>query len=172
MEEIWKNIKGYNGKYQVSNYGKVKSHYKNGKEKILKPIISKKGYYRVGLSNKGEIKYYTIHRLVMNAFVGECNLTIDHLDTNKGNNRLDNLEYVTQRENCIRAWKNKLCKITIHGEKKVNQYDLQNNYIESYKSLSEASRRTNIPIQQISLICNKGKGKTHGFIFRFDQSCQ
>jgi len=102
--EIWKSIKGYPG-YLVSDHGRIKS-IKFGKEKILKQRINRNGYSRVTLSNNGKIETKDVHRLVLEAFVGnpggklECN----HRNGIKSDNRLSNLEWVTRSENIIHAY--------------------------------------------------------------------
>lgn len=112
MKETWKDIIGYDGKYQISDYGNVKSiarlvPYSNRllHESILSPGHDGNDYCQVGLSNNGRQKMFKVHKLVMLHFVGQSDLTIDHLDGNKDNNKLDNLEYVTQRENVSRHYK-------------------------------------------------------------------
>jgi hypothetical protein len=112
MDEIWKNISGYNGIYQVSNYGRIKSldRVVNGKLGskvkrkgiILKPILDKSGYLRVSLYPNGKIKPMEIHRLVWQSFGGEKSnreRQIDHIDNDKTNNNIENLRIVSNREN-------------------------------------------------------------------------
>ena len=105
MEEIWKDIKGYEGLYQVSNLGRVKSlerMMKNRKcEEIIKvPSLGGKGYYRLPLCNNGINKYYFVHRLVAEAFKPnkENKPTVDHIDRNKTNNCVSNLRWATYKE--------------------------------------------------------------------------
>lgn len=167
MKEIWKDIPNYEGLYKASNLGNVKRIYANGKERFLKTFVDKKGYCNVYLCKNKKIKHYRLHKLIMITFVGNKELSIDHIDCNKQNNRLDNLEYVTQQENCIRAWSNGLCKITPHGMKKVVMYDLNDNYITSFQSICEASRQTNIAKQHISLCCKNKQKYTHNRKFKF-----
>ena len=94
----WKPIKGYEGLYEVSNDGRVRRlRFTNGNHDFEKVRECKGNTKRV-------------HRLVANAFRGESNLQIDHIDGNKQNNRLDNLEYVTPKENTNRAWSKGLAK--------------------------------------------------------------
>lgn len=103
--EIWKDIKGYEGLYQISNTGKVKSleRYMNNRkcEEIIKvPSLTNKGYYRLPLCKYGKIKYYYIHRLVAEAFINnfENKPTVDHIDRNKSNNCVSNLRWATYKE--------------------------------------------------------------------------
>lgn len=101
MKEIWKNIEGYEGYYKISNLGKVNS-LRN--KKILKPYLSD-GYYRVTLCVNGNRKIYKIHRLVAKSFVLNTHnkLHVNHMDGNKINNNIDNLEWCTNHENRIHA---------------------------------------------------------------------
>ncbi len=102
-EEVWKDVLGYEGKYQVSSYGRVKSFLRVKSGKILIPRINTNGYYQVCLSYDKIVKTKTIHSLVTITFFlhAPCGhkMVVNHKDFNKLNNRLDNLEIVTQREN-------------------------------------------------------------------------
>lgn len=109
--EIWKNVPGYEGLYQVSSHGNVKSlaNNKNRKEKILKQYPNKSGYLRLILWNNKVIKCYRVHQLVAIAFMkhvpdGLTNV-VDHIDGNVSNNRLDNLQVVPTRINTLRGIK-------------------------------------------------------------------
>jgi hypothetical protein len=100
--EIWKDIPEYEGHYQVSNLGEVKS-LKYGKEKILSKAINSNGYYCCVLSKNRNTKTRKVHQLVSIAFLGHSpnghKLVVDHIDNNRLNNRLDNLQLISQREN-------------------------------------------------------------------------
>lgn len=113
-EEIWKDFKGYEGLYQVSNLGRVKSlertfldkigHKQHIKERILKPKTDRNGYLRVGLSNgNGKPKTLSVHRLVCQAFHKnpENKPSVNHIDENKVNNTASNLEWCTVKENSL-----------------------------------------------------------------------
>lgn len=105
-EERWEDIPGYEGYYQVSNTGLVK-RITGGKGaqigRVLKPV-NFIGYSEVGLSVNGKIRRYRIHNLVMLAFVGIPNgLEVNHINGIRNDNRLENLEYVTHRQNIIHA---------------------------------------------------------------------
>lgn len=112
MEEIWKDIIGYENYYQVSNLGNVKSldryiqhgnYFHLRKSKECKKRLSSDGYYQVKLSKNGESKLFNIHKLVLQAFTEIRNYSdgweVNHIDTDRTNNRLDNLEWVTHKEN-------------------------------------------------------------------------
>ena len=99
MEEIWKDIEGYEGLYQVSNLGRVKSFYKEGR--ILKQCIDKDGYFCVGLFKNKKQNNKHVHRLVATAFVDGYfeGAVVNHIDENKQNNLWTNLEWVTNQYN-------------------------------------------------------------------------
>lgn len=102
MEEIWKDIKGYNGDYQISNLGNVKS-LKQTKERLLKLGSNGSGYLKVDLSKNNKCKTRTVHQLVAESFLGHSpngmKSIVDHIDNNSLNNRVDNLQIITHRKN-------------------------------------------------------------------------
>lgn len=194
MKEIWKDIKGYEKLYQVSNLGSVKSlskFVKNNKsyssigyitkEKILKQFRNRKGYLVVSLCRDGKQKTFRVHRLVAEAFIPnpENKPQVNHINTNKENNHVSNLEWVTNGENQIHAYCNGLNKITQKrkeiikekNSKKVVQYDLQGNFIRKWESQSEAAEQLKISNGNISSCCLKKYGcKTAGgYIWRFEK---
>lgn len=107
--ETWKDIKDYEGYYQVSNLGGIKSMDRkvirsdgkvlNLKSKIMNPSKNSKGYYLVDLRKNGTRNTQRMHRLVAAAFLGESDLEVNHKDGDKFNNSLENLEYMTHVEN-------------------------------------------------------------------------
>lgn len=103
--EIWKDIKGYEGIYIISNLGNIKSlgNNKSKKEKNLKPAISSTGYLNVVLSKKGKKNTKTIHQIVAESFLNHTpcgyELVVNHINFNRLDNRLENLEIVSQRQN-------------------------------------------------------------------------
>lgn len=102
MNEIWKNIPNYDGLYQVSNFGNVKSFKNYRKGSILKPSIGR-GYLQLQLCKNSKSKTFFIHKLVSMAFLNHipCKMkfVINHINFNKLDNRIENLEIVTHREN-------------------------------------------------------------------------
>ena len=116
MQEIWKDIKNYEGCYQVSNLGRVRSLTRKVKTfngvrtsngQLLKPLKTNTGYYRVDLKQNQKDKYMSIHRLVAEAFIPNPNNypIINHKDNNPQNNCVDNLEWCTQSYNVKYAYK-------------------------------------------------------------------
>ena len=160
MEEIWKDKKDYEGLYQVSNCGRVKS-IKFGKEKILKQSI-RHGYYCVNLYKNGKHKNYYVHRLVAEAFIDNTdNLScVNHKDENKQNNVVSNLEWCTHEYNNIYGTRIERCS------KPVLQFDLNGNLIKEWKSINECGRNG---FKQSDICkCCRGERKTHqNFIWKY-----
>ena len=102
MEEIWKSIPGYEGKYEASNFGNIRSlnYNKTGKTKIMKQRLAKNGYLRVTLGFNKK-KEYPVHVLIYKTFIGEIKegMQVNHLNEIKTDNRLCNLSIVTPKEN-------------------------------------------------------------------------
>lgn len=174
-EEIWKDIKNYEGLYQVSNFGNVKSlerkikrleHTKKINEKLLKKVIDKTGYYIVGLSKNNKNKKICVHRLVIEAFVPNINNLpcVNHKDENKLNNNLDNLEWCDYKyNNNYGTVKERMKKIK---GKPVYQYDLFNNFIKKWESSMEVQRILNIPQSNVSKCCLGKRNRAGGYIWK------
>ena len=139
MEEIWKDIKDYEGLYQVSNFGKVKS-IKFGKERILKPVTDRHGYLLVSLWKNNKQKTYKVHRLVAEAFIPNLyNLPqVNHKDENPLNNNVNNLAWCNSKYNC--NFGTRIERISKRRSKTVLQYDLEGNFIREWKSTAECGR--------------------------------
>lgn len=120
-EEVWKDVIGYEGLYQISNFGNVKSlgNSFSRKERFLKLSPQSKGYLTVVLQKNGKRKMMLVHRLVAEYFVSNLNdkLQVNHINGIKTNNRAENLEWVSHRENLDHAIKNNL---TLKGEENRN----------------------------------------------------
>ena len=162
MEE-WKDIQGFEGKYMVSNLGRVKSlNYRNtGKEGIMKGVADKYGYLLVQLYKDGKIKRCLVHRLVATAFLEnpEGYTEVNHLDENKQNNCMDNLEYCSRSYNL--TYNDRAKKIGKKLSKPVFSVDKESGLIMWWQSAIEASRQTSIAQSHICDCCN-GKRKSAG----------
>ena len=103
MQEVWKDIIGYEDKYQVSNLGNVKSlNYRStGNARLMRLIPDKDGYLQVSLCKDGKMKHYKVHRLVAKAFIDnpDNKPCIDHISTDRADNRVENLRWSTCKEN-------------------------------------------------------------------------
>ena len=102
-DEIWKPIKGYEGLYDVSSWGRIRSlnYYCKGKREILKLSAKPNTYIKVGLRKDGTVRYYRVHRLVAEAFLpNPLNLPqVNHIDGNKQNNAINNIEWCSPKQN-------------------------------------------------------------------------
>lgn len=116
-KEVWKDIPDYEGIYEVSNLGRVRRLNKSQcKHLSLKPDKGRKGYVRVKLYKDGRCKSFNVHRLVLMAFKGNSNLTVNHINGIKTDNRLINLEYCSNHENILHATKNGLRESKLNEE--------------------------------------------------------
>lgn len=160
--EIWKDIQGYEGEYQVSNMGRVKSLKNKNKPLIMSLVLSRtQNYYSVGLTKKGQKKQYSVNRLVAEAFIPNPNnyKEVNHIDEDTTNNKVDNLEWTDHSNNV---------KHSIYRQSyPVLQYDLNYNLIGKYPSLAAAERQTGVPRSNISGSI-KRNGTACGFIWKYD----
>ena len=109
--EVWKDIAGYEGLYQVSSFGRVKSLW-HGRERIRKPHLNHKGYSELNLCKGGNVKGFKVHRLVAEAFIPnpQNKREVNHINGIKADNRVENLEWVTPSENQLHAYNTGLRK--------------------------------------------------------------
>ena len=170
MVELWKNIKGFENFYQISDCGRVKSlsRKRNDRnqilpERILKCGYDKKGYKQVILCKNGKCKTYTIHRLVAQAFIeNPYNYNyVNHKNENKEDNRVKNLEWCTNSYNLKygNAQKNK--------KRKINQYDKNNNFVKEWGSMLDIQNQLSIPTSNICKVCNGKRKFAGGYIWRY-----
>ena len=166
MEEIWKPIMGYEGLYEVSNLGRVK-RLKKDKEFILKPIINKFGYLHVSLSKNNIVKNYRIHRLVAETFIPnpDNKPDVDHINTIRTDNRVENLRWVTKQEN----QNNELTRSHLRNNRitKVVQLDLNGELIKIWDGAVDVEKDLNVSRMPIGQCC-RGERKTYkGYIWMF-----
>lgn len=163
-KEVWKDIQGYEGLYQVSNLGRVKSLHKA--EVILKPGINNRGYYFVMLYKDKKYHHALVHRLVAKAFIPnkENFPQVNHKDENKANNCVNNLEWCTNLYNNL--YHDKAIKTGIKEGKPVAQYTLSGKLVKIWQSAHEAER-AGYHARHIGECCSD-KIKTHlGYMWRF-----
>ena len=182
MEAIWKDIYGYEGYYQISNYGRVKSlsriintchkSKRTTNEKILKHSFNRR-YPFVGLNRYGISKNKSIHRLIAVAFIPnpENKPCINHKDGNPSNKDIINLEWVTHSENDIHAVKIGLRKYIKgkdnHTSKPVIQLTLDNEFIEYHDSIKIASIKTGIIASNIGRACSNKRETAGGYKWEY-----
>lgn len=164
MEEIWKPIKGYEGLYEVSNLGRVKSlkRFYHTREQILKNKLTENGYYRTELSKNGKRKLIGTHRIVAQTFIpNDMNKEeVNHKDGNKLNNCVDNLEWCSHSENTIHAYKLGLKKpcCAITNKKRIRCIDLdieKESLHEMQLYLYENGYTNSKTVDRLSRIINK-----------------
>ena len=155
--EIWKDIKGYEEHYQVSNLGRIKSIKFNG-DKILNPVKRGK-YLKVNLCKNSKVDTKNIHTLVAESFLNhtsDCKMVVDHIDNNGTNNNLDNLQIIKHRENISKDRKNCSSKYTgVVWHKKSKKWysvitiDKVKTFLGSFDSELRASIAYNFALTQL-----------------------
>ena len=172
--EVWKDVDEFDGVYQISNFGRLKSvertvkHPKGEcviKGKFLSEVVNKKGYIEYQITYNSKHYGRKAHRLVANAFIpNPQNLPqVNHIDGDKTNNKASNLEWCTNRHNVIHAYENQL-----HKTRPIIQFDLDGNEIKKWKSAGEIQRELGLRRSHIHEAC-KGKRKTfHGYVWKFE----
>ena len=178
--EIWKDVVGYEGYYQVSNFGNIRSvdrviysdklHIGTKRElkgKMLKPYVNSHGYLALTLTKNGNEKLLRVHRIVAEAFIKNPNNydQVNHIDGDKTNNKIENLEWCNNQYNVNHAYKNGLAN---HYTKSVKQYDLKGNYIKTFESIIKASEAVNGQHTNITK-CAKGCiNSAYGYKWRYE----
>ena len=178
MKEEWKDIKGYEGLYQISNLGNVKrikfinNIVEKEKIKILKPINNT--YLQVALSKEGKVKVKNIHRLVAETFIPNPDRLpqVNHKDENKHNNNVDNLEWCSRIYNMnYGSVKDKISKShrkeNIKKRKPIVQYDRNMHIIKEYSGICEAVKETNIDKSSIIKCCKNKQKTSGGYIWKY-----
>lgn len=182
--EIWKDIEGYEGYYQVSNFGRVRSverliylHDKNGRVKqsytvhgkMLTISIQRDGYCAVKIRKQPFQRIKSVHRLVAKAFVhGYCEgLQVNHKDENKQNNHADNLEWVTGKENL--NYGTAIARITASqpARRPIIQMSMDGKIIRKFDSVRKASFATGIARCNITKACKGEYKQAHGYRWKF-----
>lgn len=177
MAEEWKDVKDFEGIYQVSNLGRVKSldrvvTYEDGRKrfykgKILRPDETKNGYLHVVLCKDGSQHSVNVHRLVALAFIPNPNnyKEVNHIDEDKTNNCVNNLEW------CTRTYNNNYGTRTQRTQKKVYQYDLETKeLLKVFPSLTDVTKQLGYDFRNISSCCLGKRKQAYNYIWRYDNS--
>jgi hypothetical protein len=197
VKEEWKDIEGYEGYYQVSNHGRIRSldRYVQSKNKktlkkgmIRKLQTSHKGYSTITLLKHGEYKTFQVHRLVAIAFIDNPNNKpqVNHIDCNKENNTPNNLEWATQDENMKHAVENNIFKnfsekqrkavvknqkhATKARRRKVSQLTLDGEFIKQYKSIAQAEKETGTNNSKITMCCRGIRNQSNGYKWKYAET--
>lgn len=186
QEEIWKDIKGYEGLYQISNFGRVKSlerlTKRNGrnyliKEKLLSLHPDKDGYMLVNLNNLSKSYPYKVHRLVCEAFIAnpENKPCVDHINTIKDDNRVENLRWCTHKENCNNPISHqKLVDASIPRYSKDNpnakaviQFTTSGKVVRKWDTMKDAADNLGINYTNISKCCRGIRKQFNGSVWKY-----
>lgn len=169
MEEIIKDLKGFEGIYKISNLGNIyvrrKERVKGGLKKT--GINSKNGYTYICLTKDGKQKTYLLHRLVAENFLEPVpgKTFINHKDFNKQNNQVDNLEYVSRKENYEHYLNNSANYPNEWRPRKVARYTLDGKLVKIYNSTREARDDTNDT--HVSEVCRGGRKQSKGYTWKY-----
>lgn len=170
--EIWKPKKDYEGLYEVSNFGRVKSlgngNSNNSKERILKPDTDRNGYLKVLLYKDGKRKKNLVHRLVAEVFIpNPDNLPcVNHKDENKTNNSVENLEWCTHEYNNNYGTRNKKVAKTL--SKPVLQFTLDGEFVREWPSVKECGRN-GFSQGRVCQCCNNKRKSHKGYIWKYKE---
>ena len=181
--EIWKDIEGYEGLYQVSNIGRVKSMNRivnnNGgidyrEERVLKQDIDRGGYKQIHLCKDGKRRTLKVHRLVAKAFPEICGewfegCEIDHIDGVKDNNKATNLKICTKSENMRNPLT--IIKISNLRKKPVLQYTQNGEFIREWDSASTAANELSISRSTILISLKGGNTRKYKWVYKEDNLC-
>lgn len=174
--EKWLPVVGYEGLYEVSNYGNVKrlpiiqTTAKGVKRRLkghLVPIYKKARYLYCDLTSNRTTKHHRVHRLVAEAFIPNPKKLpeVNHKDENKENNHVNNLEWCDRLYNARYGHGRE--KVAKALGKPVEQYDLSGNFIKEFPSISQCARQTGYNISFLSNCCNGKYKQAYGFVWKF-----
>ena len=164
MEEIWKDIEGYEELYQVSNFGRVK-RVTTGR--ILKGGKNTSGYIQIYLYKQGIRDVNRIHRIVAQSFIPnpENKPEINHIDEDKTNNRVDNLEWVTKKENTNHGTRNK--RVSKALSIPIIATNLKTGELTEFYGTNECARQLGLHQQHISKVLAGKRNHTGGYTFKY-----
>lgn len=189
MEEIWKDIKGYETLYQVSNLGRIKrlprvvirsdGRRRTFYESISKGHLNSDGYYITNLTKNGIMKHKLVHRLVAEAFLPNPNHypVIHHIDTNKANERVDNLMWCSYSFNTKHSYEFEGHRLPMKGvfgkdnphSIPIVQISLQGDMLAHFVNTEEAARKLNVNHANITACIKKRKKTAYGYLWSVDE---
>lgn len=166
--ELWRDVVGYEGLYQVSNFGRVKSlnYHRSGEERVIVQRQDRYGYKAVNLSKDGVARQINVHRLVATAFIDNPDYLpqVNHKDEDKTNNAVDNLEWCTGKYNMNYGTHNKRCADGI--SKPIIQIDLSTGEVTLWKSATQAAAVLGKDRRGICRMCHTEK-EHGGYAWKF-----
>lgn len=169
-QEVWKDVEGYEGYYLVSNYGRIKSFYRNKKGRVIKPSVMNggTGYEQVGLYKNGIQKKVLLHRLIAEAFIANPDNFpfVNHIDENKINNSAENLEWCTSLYNNNHGTRNK--RISNTQSMPVSAKCIKTGNELHFKSIAEASKQ-GFNASSIWKVCNGKMNKHHEYVWKYEK---
>ena len=171
--EEWRDVVGYEGLYQVSNQGRVKSLERKDclgrtvKERILKPGVVGSGYLMISLCTGGKQKMFSVHRLVCQAFHDnpDNKSDVNHINEDKTDNRACNLEWSTRKENLNHGSRNE--RAAKARSKPVGQYTRYGDLVKVWPSTQEAERQAGFNHGNISEVANGNRKTAYGFRWKY-----
>jgi hypothetical protein len=166
IDEAWKMIPSYED-YMISNLGRVSSKKGNAIAHTLMSPTNMNGYKRIKLSKFGKSKTYLVHRLVLIAFIGidETKSFANHKNGNRSDNRLDNLEWVTAKENVKHGFD--VLGRTMNFVKPVTQYLENDSFVKDWTSIMEASKGLGLSHSSISQCCTQKRKSCGGYMWKY-----
>lgn len=180
MSDIWKDIDGYEGLYQASNTGKIRSldrimlnRWGNGERhkrgKLMKFDLTSNGYLAVNLSKDGIGKRFLVHRIVAQCFIPnpENKPCIDHINTDRTDNRVENLRWVTHRDNQNNPVTKSKMKLNKSKAKPILQFSLDDKFIKRWNSCSDIVRELGYNQGSISACCRNKKNYFTAYGYRW-----
>lgn len=169
MQELWKDIRGYEGLYQVSNTGRVKRLLKTNPEgRVLKPLKGKDGYFQVNLSSNNSPKTHRIHRLVATAFIENPNNhpIVNHKDENVKNNSSYNLEWCDAKYNT--NYNNSSVKRGVSQRKPIIQLTVEGEFVKEWSGRVEIERALGVRGGNITACCKRNPHRLTAYGYRWE----
>lgn len=172
---MWKDIKNFEGYYEVNTKGEIRSierkvNYRNNKQRVIKSKIKKqtlnsKGYLKVSLWKDNKSKTMEVQRIVAETFIENTmnKSQVNHIDGDKTNNKVENLEWCSPKENSLHR-----TNILKHGIVRVNQFNLDGKYINTYESIKKAAKENGIKPCSISNVINCKKNTAGGYYWALE----